>query len=81
MFLAPLDEVVEHTRTLIRAAAENVHNSHVLCENARHLRFDNADFRDFLFEERMTALSLQERRLRIRSLHARYSGAHGNSRR
>jgi hypothetical protein len=65
----------------MRAAAENVQNSKALCETARQLRFDNADFRDFLFDERMTALSLQERRLRIRSLQARYSGAHGNSRR
>lgn len=81
MLLAPLDELMEHTRTLIQAAAKNVRNSHALCKTARQLTFDNADFRDFLFEERMTALGLRERRLRIRSLQARYSGAHRNSRR
>lgn len=78
---APNNKLVELTRTLIQAAAENVRNSHALCKTARQLRSDNADFRDFLLEERMTALSLRERRLRIKSLHARYSGAHSDSRR
>ena len=75
MLLAPLDELMEHTRILIQAAAENVRNSHALCKTARQLTFDNLDFRDFLFEERMTALSLRERRLRIRSHYSRHSGA------
>jgi len=79
MPLAPLDELVEHTRTLIRAAAENVQNSHILCEIARQLRFDNADFRDFLFEERMTALSLLDRRRQERSDQAQYSGVASDS--
>ncbi len=58
----PFNELRERTRSLITAAAENVATANLLCQIAREIMGDNADFRDFLLEARMAALSMRERR-------------------
>jgi Trm5-related predicted tRNA methylase len=62
MSSAPLNEIIERTRLLISTASENVYKAKLLCELADQLRYDNRDFRDFLREMRVSAMSMSERR-------------------
>jgi hypothetical protein len=64
----PTAEIMERTYCLISAAAENVRRAKLLCQTARKLRHNNADFHDFLFEARLAAFSKSDRRRAERSI-------------
>lgn len=67
---ASFNEVFERTRLLINAAAENIYKAKVLCELAGELRYDNADFRDFLRDMRVATQSMSQRRKEEKSAFA-----------
>ena len=66
----PLNETIARTRLLINAAAENVYKAKVLCELADELKYDNADFRDFLRDMRVAMQSMSQRRKEEKSAFA-----------
>ena len=59
----PLDAIMQRTESLIKAALENLDRARELCEMSQRLRAENADYREFLSEERLRVLERNEARL------------------
>lgn len=58
-----LEKIILRTRTLLGDAAAQVMLAKELCDTSRDLLQQNADFRDFLRENRLTGFSLHDHRL------------------
>jgi len=52
-----IPELLEQTRSLIEELQQNLLIAKELRDTCRTLRYDQADFRDFLHETRLTVLS------------------------
>lgn len=73
---APIGEIIERTSSLIDGALEKIFIARELREASRELRYNNSDFREFLFENRQAAQSQYQRWLDRRT-----NAAHSTSER
>ena len=53
----PSDAIMQRTESLIKAAFENIYRARELRETCQNLRATNANYREFLLEQRLRALA------------------------